>query len=324
MGAAAYAGYLIKARMGPEMDPNFLFYFLQSDVYWQWVESIFIQATIQNISAEKYANLHVPVPPRSDQSKLIDQLDRETKWIDGLIEKKYRLLERLEEKLQSAIMTEIGKIGGKSSRLKFHVKLLPGYAFSSAEFSDDPDHTRLLRGINISTKGIRWDDVVRWNFHDRRIFERFSLKAGDIVFGMDRPWIGAGVRVAQITKPDLPCLLLQRVACLRPYEELRSDYLELLLRSKHFFAHFEPELTGVSVPHISGDQILSYPIALPSIEDQASVAEVVRKVRGQIELASSKVTDAIMKLGEYRRALITSVIVGKSDVRGSAVSEAAA
>lgn len=32
-------------------------YFTQSGSYWDWVKSSFIQATIQNVSAEKYANL---------------------------------------------------------------------------------------------------------------------------------------------------------------------------------------------------------------------------------------------------------------------------
>jgi type I restriction enzyme, S subunit len=57
-GRAAYAGYLIRARLDEQrLDSRFMTYFTQSIWYWDWLRSSFIQATIQNVSAERYANL---------------------------------------------------------------------------------------------------------------------------------------------------------------------------------------------------------------------------------------------------------------------------
>ena len=67
-GKCAYAGYLIRARISQRNDSNFIYKFLQSKSYWDWVNSIFIQATIQNISAEKYASLSIPIPPLEEQN----------------------------------------------------------------------------------------------------------------------------------------------------------------------------------------------------------------------------------------------------------------
>jgi len=88
-GRAAYAGYLIRARINnAKMLPIFVAYFCKSLCYWSWLQSVFIQATIQNVSAERYANLNISVPPLNEQHKIATFLDRKTTQIDTLIAKK--------------------------------------------------------------------------------------------------------------------------------------------------------------------------------------------------------------------------------------------
>ena len=49
------AGYLIRVRIKEEYDARYFYWFLNSTSYWEWVRSTFIQSTIQNINAERYA-----------------------------------------------------------------------------------------------------------------------------------------------------------------------------------------------------------------------------------------------------------------------------
>lgn len=86
-GRAAYAGYLIRARFdGKRFSARLAAYVTQSYEYWDWLKSSVIQATIQNVSAEKYANFVLPIPPENEQDEIILFLDRETARIDALIE----------------------------------------------------------------------------------------------------------------------------------------------------------------------------------------------------------------------------------------------
>jgi len=111
-GSAAYAGYLIRSRFQQKcMFPAFSAYFCRSSNYWDWLKSSFIQATIQNVSAERYANMVVPMPPIDDQKAIVTFLDTETAHIDTLIEKVEKSIELLREyrtALVSAAVT--GKI----------------------------------------------------------------------------------------------------------------------------------------------------------------------------------------------------------------------
>jgi restriction endonuclease S subunit len=111
-GRAAYAGYLIRARFNPaRMMPRFVNYFTNSEQYWQWLASSFIQATIQNVSAEKYANLVVPVPPVDEQAKIIAYLDGMWNRLNALMDKVATSIEQLQEYRSALISAAVtGKI----------------------------------------------------------------------------------------------------------------------------------------------------------------------------------------------------------------------
>jgi len=110
-GVAAYAGYLIRARMSEAVNADYAYLFLQSSCYWQWLNSVFIQATIQNVSAEKYANLVIPVPPVKEQLSIVTHLLIQLKRIDEQRERANLAVERLIE-YRSALITNAvtGKI----------------------------------------------------------------------------------------------------------------------------------------------------------------------------------------------------------------------
>jgi len=104
-GACAYAGYLIRGRMHPHRAvPAFVKCFTCSTGYWQWVSSICIQATIQNVSAEKYADLQLALPPLPEQRAIAAYLDAETAKLDALAAKVEKAIERLQE-YRTALIT---------------------------------------------------------------------------------------------------------------------------------------------------------------------------------------------------------------------------
>jgi hypothetical protein len=71
-GRAAYAGYLVRARLDDRLAlPRFLWLFAQSASYWGWVGRNQIQSTIQNVSAERYSGLLIPLPSVDEQRSIV-------------------------------------------------------------------------------------------------------------------------------------------------------------------------------------------------------------------------------------------------------------
>lgn len=84
-GVACFAGYLIRFRCDLRKAlPDYLNLYAQSSAYWHQVSTGTIQATIQNFSAEKYADIVVPLPPMKTQEDIVAALTREQSRFDAL------------------------------------------------------------------------------------------------------------------------------------------------------------------------------------------------------------------------------------------------
>ena len=100
---ACFAGYLIKASLGDRLLPEYLSYYTSSGIYDNWKNSIFIQATIPNIGAEKYGMLQIPLPSVDEQRMIIDYLDKEVGKLMTAIGDFKRKISLLQERKQIII-----------------------------------------------------------------------------------------------------------------------------------------------------------------------------------------------------------------------------
>jgi type I restriction enzyme S subunit len=309
---------LISIVMKPtDIEPKVAHHLLRS-VAFQEEFYRFGRGIVADLWSTRYDDLkriQVYLPPRDQQNRIASDLDRETARIDALIEKKTRFIELLKEKRQALISAAISTSLTSKSKLGRYVDILPGYAFSSAGFSQEESDIRLLRGVNVGINELRWSETVRWPANKAGALSRYQLREGDIVIGLDRPWIASGIRVASVTKADLPSLLLQRVARIRPRGSVIPGYVKLILESKEFFAYFEPELTGISVPHLSTDQVGAFPVSMPSANEQRDVCSHIELEFQRIDKLMAATDRSTNLLKERRSALITAAVTGQIDLR---------
>ena len=330
---------------GAFIDGGYLFQALRdSRVAWQCRVSA-AGVTRYGLSRNAIRSMRVPLPPLSEQTAIARFLDHADRRIRRFIRAKEKLIALLEEQKQAIVHQAVtGQIDVRTrqpypaykdsavewlgevpehwevSRLGRLVNLTVGFAFKSEGFTQSEDDVRLLRGVNITPSGLRWDAVVRWSAQDVDSFMEYRLLVGDIVVGMDRPIIRRGTRVAVITPSDVPSLLLQRVARIRVGEALTRDFAMALLGGKGFSDYLAPIFTGISVPHLSPEQIKCFRFALPSVWEQGAIMGHVRSRTDAIQSAIAGAAKQIRLLGEYRSRLIADVATGKVDVREAAAS----
>lgn len=162
--------------------------------------------------------------------------------------------------------------------------LLTGFPFKSTQYTEDPADPRLLRGDNIAQGVLRWDGVKRWSIQQKENINDYWLQEGDVVLAMDRPWIEAGLKYAQIRPTDLPALLVQRVARLRGSHRLHTRFLAYVIASPAFTQYILGVQTGTAVPHISASQIKDFEFRLPSRLEQEAIADILGTLDDKIEL----------------------------------------
>lgn len=102
-GRSAFAGYLIKASIGEKLLADYLFFYTQSSLYEEWKKQIFVQATIQNIGADRYNILPVVLGSIEEQQEIVNYLEIKCAEIDKLIADKTHLLDEMESYKKSVI-----------------------------------------------------------------------------------------------------------------------------------------------------------------------------------------------------------------------------
>jgi type I restriction enzyme, S subunit len=294
------------------------------------------ESGFMRLYTDRFINISVPLPPLEEQSVIA----RFISYFDQLTDRHIRLMRKLIaflNELKQTITHQAVTRGLDSSvrfkpagvewlkdvpehwevvRLGFLVHLTTGFPFESEGFTQRADDIRLLRGINISPGEVGWESSVRWDRCAAEQLNSFELKVGDLVLGMDRPIVNSGVRVAIVKDKDVPSLLLQRVARLRPHARLDKDFLFLLISGRGFKEYLMPLFTGISVPHISPSQIGAFRIALPPVDEQKAIVSWVSRNTEPISQLVSRAKREIELLRQYHTCLVTDVVTGKLDVRG--------
>ncbi len=328
----------ITCKTTPAENRRFLHHLLRSTPYIHEYHRISFGVRVGqwDMRYEDFREIPVYLPPRPEQDAIVAYLDGKLEAIDRYLRVKEREMALLEERKRALIHRAVTRgldpnpqlqpsgipwlpeipAGWRPVKAGFYVEILSGYAFPSVGFTHDENDIVLLRGINVGVGSVRWDEVVRWPRDAARSLSRFALREGDLVMGMDRPWISAGMRVAQISSEDLPCLLLQRVARLRAKAPLTQAFLQLVLSTDLFIDYFTPILTGVSVPHLSPDQIGNFRFGLPSTGEQDSIVKLVEENATKIDTTITRAGRQIERMQEYRTALIAEAVTGKIDVTG--------
>ncbi|EOX3944830.1 restriction endonuclease subunit S [Vibrio alginolyticus] len=197
------------------------------------------------------------------------------------------------------------------STLGDFVSLFTGFPFKSKQFSD-VEGTKLLRGDNVAQGTLRWENVKRWtneNLVDKH--KNYLLRENDVILAMDRPWIEAGLKFSQIESRDLPCYLVQRVACLRANDPDDQDFLKFIIGSRAFTEYVKLVQTGTAVPHISGKQILAFEFRLPPKDVRISIG----KTLSDIDKKASINTQTNQTLEQMAQAIFKSWFVDFDPVK---------
>jgi type I restriction enzyme, S subunit len=341
VGVSRYRGIVSPAyivqRLRGESRPEYFHYLFRTPGFAKEAErwSYGITSDQWSLRSQHFKMIYSCAPPLDEQGLIVGFLRDFDRQVRRFIRNRRRLIEVLNEQKQAIINRAVtrgldptvslkpsgiewlGNIPAhwKPVRLGLFIDLLTGFPFKSSGFTENASDIRLLRGINVAPGRVRWDSVVRWPSAASGELSAFALKEGDVVFGMDRPVISGGIRVAAIKAEDVPSLLLQRVARIRARDELNQQYLLLLLQDRRYADYLAPIFTGISVPHISPAQISDYRVSLPPLEEQRAILDHVEAETQAAEGMKERAEQEIRLIREYRTRLIADVVTGKVDVR---------
>ena len=154
---AIYAGYLIRTRYSNQLCPQYLKYFMESELYWSQLREGTIATAQPNCNGKTLGNMLVPIPPSHEQIRIVEKLNAVMSHVIeyGTIDSRSKHLNNIfPERLKKSILQEA--VQGK---------LVP------QDPNDEPAAV-LLERIRAEKQKLIAEGKIKKNKHESIIFRR--------------------------------------------------------------------------------------------------------------------------------------------------------
>lgn len=315
--------------------PRYLYYWLAAN--YQNIRNLAGGEARDGLNLEMLGSIPCPVPPVDEQQTIARFLDAKTAQIDALVAQKRQLIDKLKEKRQALIARTVTRglplelesnpeLGGskevhpligilpkgwKSLKLGRVAQVQGGYAFKSDDFQQEGIPVVRMNSMKNGALDLEGAACI----DESVCIPAVSLREGDVLYGMS----GSIGNFAVVKNSDIPCQLNQRVGrFLVQNKRLLSAFLVYLIQAPYFYDQVLLQATGTAQLNVSGGQIESVLIALPSLDAQRLMVDFLDARCAEIDALQRKTEQALESLYEFRMAIVTSAVTGKIDVRGAA------
>lgn len=290
----------------------YLHYLFQSSFMKDTIQQIKGGMGVPHLFQEDLNKFWVPLPRVSEQLEVATFLDREIGKIDVLVEEQRRLIEFLNEKVTSLVLSSISSTETREIRLNSAARLVKRPVYQK----EDESYTPI--GLYNRGRGLFHKDPREMDEMGDSDF--FWIEQGDLIISGQFAWEGA---VALAGSEDAGCVVSHRYPVLRgiPGTSL-TEYLLALLMTKHGDFLLNENSRGAAGRNrpLNINFLLKEKVPIPDMQTQKTVAAAVHW-RSKL---LSEMSRQVEFLQERRTALISAAVTGQIDVRNHRSQEAAA
>ncbi|MEK7836647.1 MAG: restriction endonuclease subunit S, partial [candidate division NC10 bacterium] len=310
-----------------------------SDVTWAfyWLSGLDLArlanpGAVPSVNEGQMRDTPVVLPPGDEQRAIAAFLDRETARIDGLVAKKERLVELLQEKRTALITRAVTKgldpnVPMKDSGIEWLGKI-PAHWEVKRLWHLTPSDRRIMYGIvlpgpnvddgvpivkggDVSAGRLRLDRLNRTTSEIESGYVRSRLRGGDLVYAI-RGSIG---EVAIVPGELEGANLTQDAARIAFTTATHGPWLLHALKAAAVFAQLEAGALGATIRGVNIRDLKRASIPVPPRVEQEAIASFLERETARIDALVAKVGDAIERLKELGTAFISAAVTGKIDVR---------
>ena len=247
-------------------------------------------STFKSIGKEALKELSIPVPPREEQERIVEELD----CLSGVIEKKREQLRELDALAQSIFYTMFGapitnEKGWEVKKLEELCDIINGFAFPSSDFADC-NPIKVIKITNVGVNEFISDDSSLPD--DYNNMEGCKVHTGDIVIALTRTIISTGVKLAIVPNEYNESLVNQRVAAILANDRIVSRrFIYSFLGTDFVRQYILQKATALMQPNLSIRDLRDMPTIYPPLALQHEFADKIEAIERQKELIKQSITE---------------------------------
>jgi len=285
-------------------------YVLQRDFRNRAARSMTGTAGQLRVPAEFIRRATIPLAPLAEQRRIVEAIEEQFSRLDSA----EVLLQQVEARLtrfKGSVLNCAYSSRSDTVELGSVCTVDSGPAFKSDFFMAETQGVRLVRGENVEPGSLRWRDTKTWPYDLLDGYRHLFLCEQDIILAMDRPIIAAGLKLARVRRNDLPAMLVQRVARIRPGNNVASAYIFFALLQPSFVLHILGDQTGTQLPHITLAGIRRYKLPVPPLDHQQLIVASLEQRFSVMDQLTASIRQSLQRVRQARRSILNDAFTGR-------------
>lgn len=312
-----FASYLIRFR--PTVDEQYFNYYLHSPFYWNQISEKSLGIAVPNVNATKLSDITVPIPPPSEQKRIVAKIEELFSDLDKAVESLKKAQAQLKTYRQAVLKYAFeGRLthknikpgqlpeGWKWVRLG---EISNGVEYGSSKKSKPTGKVAVLRMGNIQNGKFDWSDLVYSS--DKEEIEKYRLQPGDVLFNRtNSPELVGKTAIYSGEQPAIFAGYLIRINQKRDMVE--SKYLNYFLNGPVAKQYAKENKTdGVNQSNINGKKLSSYSIPLCDIEEQRLIVQEMETRLSEADYMEKTIIQSIEKAEATRQSILKKAFEGR-------------
>ena len=273
-----------------------------------------------NISSQKMSAMTFPLPPISEQQRIVERIEELFAKLD---EAKERLQEvadsfavRKAAILHKAFTGELTKqwrrengVSDESWEEKTIGNICSSLKYGTSKKSSDDGEVVVLRMGNLQNGEIDWSNLAYTS--DEEDIKKYLLKPGDILFNRtNSPEL---VGKTSIYRGEMPAIYAGYLIKL-DYEKniVVGDYLNYYLNSSKAKEYYmQVKTDGVSQSNINAKKIGEFEIPLPSLPEQHEIVRLIDDLLARERAAQQAAEQALASIDLMKKSILARAFRGE-------------
>lgn len=309
----------------PRINSLYLYYFINTEMFINELRKKSSATTISIVNKSKMEQNFVPLPPLSEQQRIVERIEGLFAKLNEVSEKVKSVYEQYKKDhttlIYKAYIGELTEHWRKESGIdksweQIKIKeLCKSLKYGTSKKSKEKGKMIVVRMGNLQNGEIIWDNLAYTD--DNEDIEKYMLEKGDVLFNRTNSseWVGK----TSIYRGEYPAIYAGYLIKLDYYrDKVIGDFLNYMLNSPKAKEYCNLVKTdGVNQSNINAKKIGEFVIPVPSLEEQKEIVRIL----GVMSIKQKRILELVEEVMEeivlMKKSILSKAFRGKLSTNNS-------
>ena len=317
----AFGAFLTLARPKNGCNKSFVDLFFQSFLYRQSIRELASGVNINNIRSEYITNMPFPLPPLSEQQRIVERIEELFAKLDEAKERLQEVVDSFAVRkaaiLHRAFTGELTKqwrrengVSDESWEEKkgedFFEYVTSGSRGWAKYYSDKGSIFVRMGNLNHGTIELDFSDIQYVELPDQVEGQRSKLQKNDILIS-----ITADVGMIGLVREDMDAYINQHVALARPKNDLYAEFLAWYFVSDVGLQQMQNKQRGATKIGLGLQDIRSIILKIPSLSEQHEIVRLIDDLLARERSAQQATEQALASIDLMKKSILARAFRGE-------------